>query len=104
MIQETPQQPAPAQDQPFQPQPAAQPAKKGKKKEETLKTALRGYKTLTGGTKQALEGVGLMNLDNNKHSKFLYYGDERYAVNLAKTPSDSRTGMNITKEIAALLF
>ena len=35
---------------------------------------------------------------------FLYYGDERYAVNLAKTPSDSRTGMNITKEIAALLF
>ena len=76
----------------------------GKKKEETLKTALRGYKTLTGGTKQALEGVGLMNLDNNKHSKFLYYGDERYAVNLAKTPSDSRTGMNITKEIAALLF
>ena len=59
---------------------------------------------LTGGTKQALEGVGLMNMDNNKHSKFLYYGDERYAVNLAKTPSDSRTGMNITKEIAALLF
>ena len=45
-----------------------------------------------------------MNMDNNKHSKFLYYGDERYAVNLAKTPSDSRTGMNITKEIAALLF
>ena len=76
----------------------------GKKKEETLKAALRGYRTLTGGTKQALEAVGLLNLDNNKHSKFLYYGVERYAVTLAKTPSDFRTGMNITKEISALLF
>ena len=76
----------------------------GKKKEEYLKSVLRGYKSLTGATKQVLEEVGLTNTGNNKHSKFLYYGDERYAVNLAKTPSDIRSGMNIAKEISALLF
>lgn len=76
----------------------------GKKREECLKTALRGYKALTGGTKQALEEVGLINIDNNRHSKFCYYGDERYAVTLAKTPSDFRAGMNIANEIATILF
>jgi hypothetical protein len=72
---------------------------------EDLKKALKGYKNVTGSIKRTMEEMGLVFDENaGKHYKVTYYGDERYMVTLAKTPSDQRTGINVATEIINIMF
>ena len=44
--------------------------------------------------KQTLQDLGFEIQEEGKHIKLTYYGDERYQIILAKTPSDGRAGRN----------
>ena len=71
---------------------------------EQLKNLLKGYKTLSGSIKRTLQDMGFVLTEEGKHCKLTYYGDGRYMVTLAKTPGDSRSGMNIALEIIKTMF
>ena len=64
-----------------------------------LKTLLKGYKNVSPSMKQELYSFGFMISEEGKHYKLTYYGDDRYGITLAKTPSDSRSGANIASTI-----
>ena len=71
---------------------------------QEVKTLLKGYKNLSGTMKQALTDLGFVITGDGKHYKLTYYGDPRYCVTMAKTPSDSRSGMNAAMDIVKLTF
>ena len=68
-------------------------------KAQMLKLLLRGYKMLSASMKQALSDIGFVITEEGRHCKLTYFGDERYWTTLAKTPSDSRTGLNVAMTI-----
>ncbi len=59
-----------------------------------LKRLLKDYNGVNNRLKKDLENLGFVLEEDGKHLKVLYYGDPRYRVVLAKTPSDGRAGMN----------
>lgn len=65
-----------------------------KGKEKTLKTLFKSYKNISKTMRQSLADLGFEIIENGKHCKLVYYGDERYTFTIAKTPSDNRTGKN----------
>lgn len=69
-----------------------------------IKNLLKGYKSLSTQIKNTLYDMGLRLSEDGKHCKFTYYGDERYTATLAKTPSDTRSGLNIALEIINTMF
>jgi len=69
------------------------------KKRNELKTLLNGYKNLTGRMRQAMIDMGFSITEDGAHYKVLYYGDTRYPMTMAKTPSDGRTGKNTVTQI-----
>jgi hypothetical protein len=69
-----------------------------------LKNLLKGYKTMSGSMKHTLQDMGFVITEGGKHYKLTYYGDGRYMATLAKTPSDSRSGINIASEIIKDMF
>lgn len=71
---------------------------------QTVKTLLKGYKNVSASMKQSLIDLGFQITEEGKHYKLTYCGDNRYCIIIAKTPSDSRTGMNEAAEIAKLIF
>lgn len=74
------------------------------KRREQIKKILKGYRTLTGSLKNALEEMGFEISDDGKHYKWAYYGDHRYVATVAKTSSDGRAGMNIASAIDNLML
>ena len=69
------------------------------KKAKQLKDAMKGYKNLSSTMRQLLLDMGFEITDDGKHYKLKYYGDGRYWIPLAKTPSDNRSGMNVAMTI-----
>ena len=66
---------------------------------EELKEVLSGYKGINDRSRQQLENLGFTISEEGKHYKLVYYSDERYNTSIAKTPSDSRSGINAAKQI-----
>lgn len=64
-----------------------------------LKTLLKAYDGMTKPLRQELTALGFRISDDGKHHKLVYYGDGRYTVIFAKTPSDHREGKNAAAEI-----
>lgn len=71
---------------------------------EQIKNLLKGYKTMSGSIKRTLQDMGFTLTEEGKHCKLTYYGDGRYMATLAKTPGDTRSGMNIALEIIKTMF
>lgn len=74
------------------------------KKRQKLKQILKGYKNVSAAMKQELVNLGFEITEEGKHYKLTYYGDERYLLTLAKTPSDHRSGDNIIGTISRKVF
>ncbi len=68
-----------------------------------IKKMFRGYKRVTSIMLKTLEGYGLIVSRQGKHYK-VYRGDKIGGfVTLARTPSDNRSGMNISHYIIQLI-
>lgn len=74
------------------------------KRREQIKTALKGYKSLSGSLRGLLESMGFVITDDGKHYKWTYFGDHRYSATMAKTSSDNRAGMNMASLIDNLML
>lgn len=70
----------------------------------TLKPLLRSYSSMNGSTKSELERLGFEILEDGKHYKLIFRGDDRYPFILAKTGSDYRGGMNAFSDLKKRLF
>lgn len=75
-----------------------------KKRSETLKNTLRGYKKFSGTQKRELEALGFTITKDGGHYKLRYNDDGRYTAILAATPSDHRAGENIATDIIRSMF
>lgn len=65
-----------------------------KKRAEEAKRLLSNYSGMTPKLKRGLEAIGFV-FDESDHQKVKYYGDDRYTVIYASTPSDKgRSGKN----------
>ena len=71
---------------------------------EKIKTALKGYKSLSGSLRSLLEDMGFVITDDGKHYKWTYFGDHRYSATVSKTSSDNRAGMNMASLIDNLML
>ena len=71
---------------------------------DTLKALLRSYSTMSGSTRSELERLGFQILEDGKHYKLIFRGDERYPFILSKTGSDHRGGMNAFSDLKKRLF
>lgn len=69
-----------------------------------VKEVLRGYTALGKRERKALGELGFELTEEGKHVKAVFCGDARYTFALAKTPSDSRAGLNIASDINKKLF
>ncbi len=65
-------------------------------RKKELKALMDSYTGLTPVFRKKLEALGLVLHSEEKHYKFHYYNDERYALTIPKTPSDGRGGKNAT--------
>lgn len=68
-----------------------------------LKKMFRGYKRVTASMLKALKGHGLVVRGQGKHYKVYRLDNIGGFVTLAKTPSDNRTGSNISRYIIQLI-
>lgn len=73
-------------------------------KADEAKRILKNYDGMSVKTKQALKDLGFEITDDGKHYKVTYYGDGRYQTTYSKTPSDGRTGKNITQQTVNMAF
>lgn len=62
------------------------------KKREAVEKIFKGYAGLSGTMEKKLADLGLMISDVGRHYKIRYYGDSRYWITMAKTPSDGAKG------------
>ena len=69
------------------------------KRKDEIKKLLKGYSLITPAMKKDLENLGFTIIEEGKHLKLVYYGDNRYMTTAAKTPSDARTGSNLAAGI-----
>jgi hypothetical protein len=74
------------------------------KRSEQLKAALKESKSLSGVQKRQLQDLGFEIIEGGKHYKLIYYGDSRYQATMSKTPSDSRSGLNLASAIIKKMF
>lgn len=68
-------------------------------KAQKVKSMFKGYRNMSGTMKQYLNDIGFEITEDGKHYKLTYFGDSRYFTTVAKTPSDTRTGMNVAMQI-----
>lgn len=75
----------------------------GEKRAEEAKRLLSNYSGMTPKLKKGLEDIGFI-FDKSDHQKVKYYGDDRYTIVYASTPSDKGHGVknnaNITMKKA----
>lgn len=63
----------------------------GEKRAEEAKRLLSNYSGMTPKLKKGLEDIGFI-FDKSDHQKVKYYGDNRYTIVYASTPSDKGYG------------
>lgn len=71
---------------------------------ETLKTLLRGYKSMSKEIRDGLTNLGFSISEDGKHFKAVYKGDDRYTFSISKTSSDVRAGLNLASDIAKRIY
>ena len=49
-------------------------------------------------------GNNFVFVEGKKHYKFDYYGDRRYRITVAKTPSDSRSMINLAQSVIRMIY
>ena len=64
------------------------------KKSAEVKQLFNNYKGMTSKVRRGLEELGFEIQHDGGHYKAIYYGDERYILVFAATPSDNRAGKN----------
>lgn len=69
-----------------------------------IKKILKGYSRFTASIRQELAELGFKITEEGKHYKLTYYGDPRYWITVAKTPSDGRAGDNDALIISGTVF
>lgn len=73
-------------------------------KRAEVKRLLSGYNGLNAKLKQELKQLGFSVFDDGKHYKLTYFNDNRYAIVMGKTPSDTRAGKNNISELNKKVF
>ncbi len=73
-------------------------------KKKRIKELFKGYKSFSGAMRQELESLGFEITGEGKHCKISYRGDSRYLVVAAKTPSDTRSGDNLSSRINKTMY
>ena len=68
-----------------------------------IKNMFKGYKKVTTSMLKTLEGYGLIVDGQGKHYKVYRLDNIGGFVTLAKTPSDNRSGLNISRYIIQLI-
>ena len=68
-----------------------------------IKNMFKGYKRITTSMLKTLEGYGLVVNGQGKHYKVYRIDNIGGFVTLAKTPSDNRSGLNISSYIIQLI-
>ncbi len=68
-----------------------------------IKNMFKGYKRVTTTMLKTLEGYGLVVNGQGKHYKVYRIDNIGGFVTLAKTPSDNRSGLNISRYIIQLI-
>ncbi|MCQ2603787.1 MAG: hypothetical protein MJ215_01915 [Spirochaetia bacterium] len=69
-------------------------------RQKMVRKCLNAYDGLSGTMRQDLKDLGMEITDEGRHYKIRYFGDPRYWVTMAKTPSDSQRGdMNLIAKI-----
>lgn len=68
-----------------------------------LKNMLKGYKKVNSSMLKTLEKLGLAAEFNGKHYKLTRTDGKGGFITLAKTPSDGRAGLNVSKYIIDLI-
>ncbi len=68
-----------------------------------IKNMFKGYKRVTTTMLKTLEGYGLVVNGQGKHYKVYRIDNIGGFVTLAKTPSDNRSGLNISRCIIQLI-
>lgn len=72
---------------------------------EGISTILKSYNGMNKDIVSSLNDVNIkVNVDGRNHYRLVLAGDERYSVNIAHTPSDSRCGLNVISDINKLFF
>lgn len=70
---------------------------------EQIKNMLRGYKRITKSMLKMIESYGLIVSGCGKHYKIKREDQLGGFVTFAKTPSDTRAGLNVSVEIIRLI-
>lgn len=70
---------------------------------QALRNMFRGYKRVNSSMIKTLEGYGLVISGQGKHYKVSRIDNVGGFVTLAKTPSDNRSGLNVSKYILQLI-
>lgn len=80
--------------------------KAGRKEElvDELKSIFSNYSGMTSSMHSALKRIGFEVVDDGNHNHLLFESDQRYKVAFAKTPSDTRVGKNIIRDIKSALL
>lgn len=68
-----------------------------------IKNMFKGYKRVTTTMLKTLEGYGLVVNGQGKHYKVYRIDNIGGFVTLAKTPSDNKSGLNISRYIIQLI-
>lgn len=75
-----------------------------KEKINDLKNAMKHYKNLDAPTLSALKKIGFSHSQDGTHHKFVFMSDQRYTATTSKSSSDSRTGLNFSRDVSNKLF
>ena len=65
----------------------------------SLKNTFKAYRGMTRALRHKLRDLGFTVTDGGKHYKLYYNSDWHHPFVLAKTPSDTRTGLNFASAV-----
>lgn len=69
-----------------------------------VKQLLNNYKGMTSKVQRGFEALGFQVTHDGGHYKTIYYGDDRYIIVHAATPSDGRAGKNNASDVIKKVF
>lgn len=72
--------------------------------EKDIYQLFKGYRKMTPAKKRELQKLGFELASETNHYKYHFYGDARYTIVFAKTPSDNRAADNIVSDIRRVLL
>lgn len=73
-------------------------------KRESIKELLRKNERMSSRVRQTLIDAGFEILEDGKHYKLVYYGDDRYWATMSKSPGEHRDGINLAQDIIRKIF